>query len=107
MDALHRQIKELEIQELELSLTLHRSQLEACKTMAKTPSDLGTLHSLPIDQLYGLTSVDTPKSIGQIVILQLDRKKNLTSSLTVEWKDFIVHFVYPRISGHFMNRDNS
>ena len=34
LDALHRQTKELEIQELDFSLALHRSQLEACKTMA-------------------------------------------------------------------------
>ena len=94
LDALHRHIKELEIQELELSLALHRSQLDAGKTMTNTPSDLGTLHSLHTDKSYGLTSVDTPRvnRSNHCPPVRKEKEPDKFDGRSVEWKDFIVHF---------------
>ena len=73
--------------------------------MTNTPSDLGTLHSLPTDKSYGLTSVDTPRVNRSNHNPQVRKEKEPDKFDDRSY--FIVHFVYPGISGHFMNRDNS
>lgn len=106
-DALQRQIKELERQELELFIALHRSQLDAYKSVADTssqigttqtarttPTQLGTLHSLPSERSNRFTSVDTSRvnRSDHSQPVRKEKEPDKFDGRSVEWKYFIVHF---------------
>lgn len=101
--ALQRQIKELEKQELEFSIALHRSQLDSYKSVTDTPTHLDTTqiakttpsqHSFPSERSNRCTSIDTfqVKSSDHRHPVRKEKEPDKFDGRLVEWKDFIVHF---------------
>ena len=65
--------------------------------MTNTSLDLGTQHSLPTDQFYGSTSVDTPRvnRSNHSPPVRKEKESDKFDGRSVEWKDFIVYnYIY-------------
>ena len=106
-ETVQRKIKELERQELELSIALQRSQLDAYKSTTNTPNQIGTtqtvrtvptqieaLHPLSPEMSNRFTSVNTPRvnSSNHSHPVRKEKEPDKFDGRSVEWKDFIVHF---------------
>jgi hypothetical protein len=107
IEAVQRRIRDLERQELELSIALQRSQLDAYKsatnsptridtpqTSRTVPTQLETLHPYSPEMSNQFTSVDTPRVIRSNYShpVRKEKEPDKFDGRSVEWKDFIVHF---------------
>lgn len=105
LEKLQRQIKELEKQELELSIALQRSQLDTYKHLTNTPTQIGTSQTaMTIPTQLGTQnalqsersdrSIDTSRvnSSNNSHPIRKEKEPDKFDGRSVEWKDFIVHF---------------
>lgn len=124
LEELQRQIKELEKHELELSITLQRSQIDTYNHLTNTPTQigtsqtaktiptqLGTQNALQSEKSDRCISVDTSRvnSTNNSHPIRKEKEPDKFDGRSVEWKDFIVHLnkSLHGIGGLMMNKVNN